>query len=224
MNPKIIKLNDNLFIYFENIRKYYKKDLFESFYRSLPEYRKRKTDRLKTIRSKCLSLSAENLLRYALKDSEPDIIASEPEFNEYGKGFFPSVSDVFQYNISHSGNYAVCAVNYGPEQIGCDIEKIRKVNLDVAKRFFTSNEYDTVMSCLSEERQTEMFFRVWTLKESFIKAMGTGLSTPMNSFEIDFSDPDDISIIQNSKKLNYSLGTLNTIPGYCISWCVEQPT
>lgn len=220
MNPKIIKLNDNAFIYFENVRKYYNKNLFESYYCSLPEYRKRIIDKLKTTKSKCLSLSAENLLRYALKASGTDLISSEPIFNEYGKGSFPSVSDVFQYNLSHSGDYAVCAVNHGPEQIGCDVEKIRKVNFNVAKRFFTEKEYETVLSEASEEKRLETFFRFWTLKESYIKALGTGLHKSLRSFEITVSKEGNI-FLSGDENGNYVFGTATTDFGYVISWCLE---
>ncbi|MGN6712626.1 4'-phosphopantetheinyl transferase family protein [Anaerocolumna jejuensis] len=99
---------------------------------------------------------------------------------EYGKPYLKNREDVY-FNISHSGSWVVCAI--GEQPVGVDIEKISKVDLDIAKRFFTTHEYNRIVLCSTEDKQSE-FFKLWTLKESYIKMIGKGLSIPLNSFEL----------------------------------------
>jgi 4'-phosphopantetheinyl transferase len=221
MNSEIIKIFTNPEVYAENSRKYLSDDVFEEYYRSLPEYRKKKIDSLKRKKDKRLSLAAEILLENAVKDAGFDYAKYELKFGENGKGYFPELSGIFNFNLSHSGDYAVCAVNHGPEQIGCDVEKIRKVNFNVAKRFFTEKEYETVLSEASEEKRLETFFRIWTLKESYIKALGTGLHKSLRSFEITVSKEGNI-FLSGDENGNYVFGTTTTDFGYVISWCLEN--
>lgn len=82
-----------------------------------------------------------------------------------------------QFNLSHSGAYGVCAVSDAP--VGVDVEMIRPLRQDVAKRFFTKVE----QGYLSAQPPKE-FFRLWTRKESFTKAIGKGLTLPMDRFSV----------------------------------------
>lgn len=80
------------------------------------------------------------------------------------------------FNLSHSQNLALCAVNY-TRQIGVDLEFMRPMS-DVevlAKRFFLSQEYD-LMRSLPDEQKQQIFFRYWTCKEAYLKATGDGIS------------------------------------------------
>ncbi|HIK04309.1 MAG TPA: 4'-phosphopantetheinyl transferase superfamily protein [Trichormus sp. M33_DOE_039] len=80
------------------------------------------------------------------------------------------------FNLSHSQNLALCAVNY-QRQIGIDVESVRPMS-DVeglAKRFFLPREYDLVRS-LPDEQKQNTFFRYWTCKEAYLKATGDGIS------------------------------------------------
>lgn len=66
--------------------------------------------------------------------------------------------------------------------IGVDVERLcRRTDLALADRYFASSEADWVFQ-QPEAEQLRAFLRVWTLKESFIKAIGTGLSTPLDAF------------------------------------------
>ena len=74
----------------------------------------------------------------------------------------------FHFNISHTAG--AVAVAFGDSPIGVDIEKIRKVDMRVAKRFFTESEKETI--------KTEAdFFKVWTKKEAYIKKNGLTISS-----------------------------------------------
>lgn len=126
-----------------------------------------------------LSLYAELLVRYQIL-KEIDISYSDITFarNENGKPYLKNHSE-FQFNISHTRN--AIAVAFSNTKIGIDIEHIISPDFKVAKRFFDSSERDYVLSHKNPERA---FYEIWTKKEAYIKWIGTGLSTPLTSFNV----------------------------------------
>jgi len=82
------------------------------------------------------------------------------------------------FNISHSGDYVVLATSH--REIGVDIEKINTYSNKVAVRCFTQQEYEWML----HEGDNEAFFRLWTAKESVMKASGLGFSLPPESFSV----------------------------------------
>lgn len=85
------------------------------------------------------------------------------------------------FNVSHSGDWVICGVD--DEPIGVDVEAYKEIGLDIAERFFTPLEYEDILSKDGPQRQRH-FYTLWTLKESYIKAEGKGLSIPLQSFSI----------------------------------------
>jgi len=82
------------------------------------------------------------------------------------------------FNLSHSGDWGLCAVTAGSE-VGVDIERIDRT-LDyaqLAKRFFSPAEYARLDTCPAKRRKRE-FFRIWTRKEAWLKGKGGGFSEP----------------------------------------------
>lgn len=121
--------------------------------------------------------AGELLLSYAVKEEYGWSELPEICRGEYGKPYFPEYREV-HFNISHSGNLAVCAV--GETELGADIERIRPVREAVCRRVFTEREQDW----LRQKADTkEAFIRLWTLKESYIKATGQGLRTELSAVE-----------------------------------------
>lgn len=124
------------------------------------------------------SLFGEVLVRYlasvklGIKNSNILI-----EKNEFGKPYL-AVQNPFQYNISHSGNWVICAID--SNNVGVDIEQIKPIDLTIAKRFFTPREYQTIFEKCDQE-QLKAFYTYWTLKESYIKFVGKGLSIPLKA-------------------------------------------
>lgn len=117
--------------------------------------------------------------RYLEKDPK-EIVFS---YTTYGKPFLAEYSWL-QFNISHSKGYAL----FGMVQqlsIGIDLEFIRpKIEFErLAKRFFSTNETQTLLGLSTTERYRG-FFNCWTRKEAFIKAKGEGLSLPLDQFEV----------------------------------------
>ena len=103
--------------------------------------------------------------------------------NAHGKPqLAPSMYTELQFNLSHSGNRAVMAVcdNFS---IGIDIEEVRPITEDVAGHFFSSREC-AALNALPEEEFVQGFYRCWTRKEAFVKALGMGLIHPLDSFDV----------------------------------------
>lgn len=123
------------------------------------------------------SIGAELLLNYAMRN---EIKAECPviwDTDENGKLFIPNCG--FNVNLSHSGDYAACAVS--DKAVGVDIQIIGKANMLLAKRFFTIDECEYINS---SKNANEAFFDIWVKKESFIKAVGKGLAIPLSSFSV----------------------------------------
>ena len=90
-----------------------------------------------------------------------------------GKPYFKGHANLY-FNLSHSGNFAVCIVAGIP--CGIDIEGNRPFKPSVAKRFFSKTEYHWIYDTENVSVQTERFFRLWTLKEAYAKATGNGIA------------------------------------------------
>ena len=114
---------------------------------------------------------AWNLVFEKLNKREQDVLK-----NEFSKPYFENSA---HFNISHSKGIAV--VCFCEEPVGVDVEKIRDVNLKIKDRFFGDTEKEQV-------KTNSDFTKVWTAKESYIKYLGTGLSTPLNSFDVNNLD------------------------------------
>ena len=133
------------------------------------DYRRQKALRCPDDEKRRCSLGAELLLYRALG------APVEYALGENGK---PYIDGGAHFSLSHSGNYAVCAV--ADCQVGVDIERPRENSLRLAKRFFTESEYALIAA---SDTPGEDFCRIWVFKESYIKATGMGFKTPLDSFE-----------------------------------------
>lgn len=104
----------------------------------------------------------------------------------------PACETRLRFNLSHAHGIVAVAVSCNHE-VGIDVEMVDPARLttDMAVRFFSPAEVEMVNQADSELR-TEILFRIWTLKEAYIKAVGLGLSIPLDSFSFSF-DPITIS-------------------------------
>ena len=145
----------------------------------VPPERREKLLRLRQPADRRRSFGAWLLLRAALEElgAEPGPLAVGPQ----GKPFFPDRPDL-HFNLSHSGETVLCALS--PSPVGCDIETISSARPELAARFFHPAERE-ILASLPEAEAAADFARLWTLKESYLKATGAGLSRPLNSFCVD---------------------------------------
>ena len=124
-----------------------------------------------------LSLYSELMVRYQIWNEHgihnQQIVFSK---NDNEKPFLRGYPN-FHFNISHTRN--AIAVGFSNNKVGIDIERIKTPDLKIAKRFFTASEKDYLFSCKNHE---VAFCEIWTKKEAYIKYIGTGLSTQLDSF------------------------------------------
>ena len=119
------------------------------------------------------------------------------ESGPFGKPLLPDPEgQPLHFNVSHSRQLAVYAISRNLE-VGIDLEKDRD-SLDyagVAERIYSPQEF-TVFQNLPEAEQRAAFFRCWTRKEAFVKALGKGFSFPLQNVTVSFT-PDDPPRILN---------------------------
>ena len=168
---------------------------FEFF---LPRVSAERIERMKKFRfemDKRRGLAAEALLNFGIKqlcpglsfpltlsrdeNGKPSLVFLERELTLLrNEGILTEEEDGIEFSLSHSGDYAVCAISERQEEkLGVDIERRRKDEGKIAEHFFCENEVRSIHSA-------EDFYRFWTLKESFTKAQGLGLGLELNSFEV----------------------------------------
>ncbi len=143
--------------------------------------------------------------------------------NEHGKPYINSIENPPVYfNLSHSHGYVACAVS--DNEVGIDIEAIREFNIKIAERCFHKKEYEYLKQ-FSGKEQEEKFCRIWTMKESYLKFTGQGISIPLASFCV---SPPDLRIeeVTDEARCLYwnkvSFLTPEAPAGYLISLCKWQ--
>jgi 4'-phosphopantetheinyl transferase len=116
--------------------------------------------------------------------------------NKYGRPEIatPREHERLRFNLSHTRGLVACALNW-QRDVGVDVENLERLegSLDVARRFFAPSEVEA-LGRVAEERRRSTFFDFWTLKESYIKARGMGLSLPLRQFAFDLLDERAIGI------------------------------
>lgn len=149
-------------------------DITEIDISRLSKYRADKIKSISNEKNKRQSVGAEIVLNYGVKKCFGIDAPLNYDADARGKTYFTDI-DAF-FSLSHSGAYAVCALS--DNAVGVDIQEYRPVNLRLAERFFTADEFAAV-----KENPIESFNRIWTRKEAVSKAVGDGL-------QIGFSDID----------------------------------
>lgn len=179
--------------------------------------RKKKVLALRRPQDQRRSLGAGLILRYglaALGYSEQDMgIANDAK----GKPHCTHMPHV-QFNLSHSG-----AVVLGGFAVGCavgvDVEQYSPMEyLALAKRFFHPSEYE----CLVQEtpaQQARQFFRIWTRRESCLKAVGCGLTVQPASLSV---VSDSTSTVLNG--IHWHIREYPAPDGYALAVCTQSPS
>lgn len=130
-------------------------------------------------------LLIEALKKYGINDSFWEKIA----YTYYKR---PYIKDCkIDFNISHSGNFVVCAIGEGI-QLGIDVEKIQDRNIFDMQNVMTSAQWEEIEQA---SRPEEIFYKYWTIKESVIKADGRGFHIPLEQLEV----KDNLVIHENNQ-------------------------
>ncbi len=168
--------------------KWYKYDIrdltdaeYNKWHSLMSEDKQRRVDRFRFMDDKKRTVAGEMLARKAIAewcDIAPESITFS--IKEHGKPYAKDLE--VEFNISHSGDMVVCAVDDKP--IGIDVERIRPIDLTVAKRICTDEELLYLLGHTPTDQDftyttnTEIltrFFELWTAKEAYGKCLGNGI-------------------------------------------------
>jgi len=185
--------------------------------------------RMRTVQLHDRFVADHGILRILLGNylnCEPQNIAFTT--NQYGK---PSIllSDCrLNFNMSHSGELTMIAICLNDE-IGLDVEAVRSIPEweEIALSHFSSQEIASIRTEPFTEQQNA-FFRCWTRKEAFIKAVGMGLALPLHHFSVSTSLSDNVALLQCDWNLEeitrWSLMHLHPHPGYVGALAINRPS
>lgn len=130
-----------------------------------------------------------------------------------------------RFNVSNSGDLALYAVTLGRE-LGVDLEQLKPMpdGMDIASRFFSAPENE-VFAALAADVRDLAFFRCWTRKEAYIKAVGEGLSMPLDRFDVAFAPGEPARILRTrgnpAEAERWTMLGLEPGPGYVGALAVE---
>lgn len=156
-------------------------------------------------------------------------LGSQPEslrfiYGVYGKPALASEHGL-RFNLSHSNEVALLAVTLDAE-LGVDVEHIRAdfASEDIARRFFSRAEVETFNS-LTREEQVAAFFRCWTRKEAYIKAIGKGLSQALDEFDVTLAPDVAPALLQtmDDDASRWLMEDIDVGEGYAGALVVERP-
>lgn len=180
--------------YAVNIREIVRFEQIADCCAAVSEERQARIARYRFDRDKIRSLTAELLVRYALAEQfGMDHHAVTFQYTEKGKAFLVD-SDV-HFNLSHSGDWVVCAV--GKNEIGIDVEEIRQTDCQDIYCSFAETEIQ-LLNNLEPDIRKITFYKLWTLKESYVKYCGTGLLYPFSDFSVGLQPDGGANLIQTA--------------------------
>ena len=206
-----------LWVYFADVTALEDEALYARALQCASEERREKALRFRFPEDRRRCLAAELLLKKALADRGCFPEELHYVYGENGKPALEGLPD-FHFNLSHSGKYVMAAA--AETEVGCDIEEIRRLGkknaeqegrsryIEIAERVFHPEEI-AALAAASEEDRPALFFRFWTLRESFVKARGMGLSRPGSEYL-----PPEIP--------GYSFSEYGGLPGYAAAVCAAE--
>ncbi|MCH5211243.1 MAG: 4'-phosphopantetheinyl transferase superfamily protein [Oscillospiraceae bacterium] len=156
-----------------------------------------------------LSLGAWRIMESALK--QHGFLAENVVIGKNGK---PECDGVY-FNLSHSADMVLCAVSDVP--IGCDIEKVTDAPMEVAERYFSEKERRYIANAQNPADADRRFFRLWTMKESYMKMTGEGMSLSPDRLE---TDPCGLTIMRDGILQSCAIQN-SAIDDYEISICMK---
>ncbi|GBF76536.1 hypothetical protein PA598K_05012 [Paenibacillus sp. 598K] len=124
------------------------------------------------------------------------------------------------HNISHSGEYVVCVCHEVP--VGVDVEAVRPVDDDLAKRCFADAERMYMQATEEETQRLRRFYELWSAKESYIKAVGDGLSMPLQSFVVRIGMDGARLETAAGESLPWEIRLLPLDAGHALAVCASQ--
>lgn len=165
---------------------YEDEQLYQQHLAMLPEERQERVGRCRHMEDKRRSVGAGMLLEHGLNRYGYTLSGIRSGFElvhislgSFGKPYILEREELC-FNLSHAGGYA--AVVFAETAVGVDLEQVHRAKLSVAERFFTKKEYTNLLRIENAAEQKRAFARMWTRKESYIKAQGEGMHLSLADF------------------------------------------
>lgn len=140
-----------------------------------------------------------------------------------GKPFVAAPETTLQFNLSHSGDYALLAVTGGPA-VGVDIERITDIEHDlIAAHFFSALEREQLRGLSGDEKATA-FAACWTRKEAYLKATGVGVTGGLDHFDVSLLPGVPAALIADRRgpdAARWRMANLDAPAGYAAALAVE---
>lgn len=201
--------------YIMDVRQLESESAFREALSRVSPYRRQKVAILKHKKDKNRSLGAALALGRALNDYGLEERSMEYDLGKQGKPVFRYYPEI-HFSLSHSGDYAICSI--GGEKVGSDIEWVRNGKERLAKRFFAEEELIWIRKAASIQEQEDRIFRIWTMKESFLKVTGIGMSLPLKDFTIVMEDGGAIFLRHHVNEKIYFMKE------YAMQECIVEDT
>jgi len=184
-----------VYVYYTWISADFQCNLFDHYLFTLPVNMRTKIGRYRRWEDQQATLLGKLLMRKGFErlNYKTDPLL-EVQYTSYGRPFLEGKID---FNISHSGNFVVCAVS-DTNRVGIDIEQIRDIDPLDFKPQMTKMEWEEINN---SKNKTTAFYNYWTKKEAIIKVVGKGLSIPLRSFTVSDTTTEINNKIWYLKKL-----------------------
>lgn len=187
-------------------------ELADTWQQALPPFRREKSLACRCADAALASAAAYALLAYALDKTgaspTPPVFAYTPQ----GKPYL--ASGAIQFSLSHTHGCAACTVS--DEAVGVDVQAYRPVQEALTRRVLSEAEYAVYKTHPAPE---DYFFQQWTLRESYMKYTGRGLSEGLRS--LIFTESDGICRLQGHDKVFFF--TDRPIARYALACCSRTP-
>lgn len=148
--------------------------------------------------------------------------------NPWGKPALDMADGALRFNLAHSGDVALYAIARDAE-LGVDVEKVRGERAcgEIVRRFFSPREV-RAWTALDASARRDAFFRCWTRKEAYIKAVGRGLAIPLSSFDVSLDPAEPPALLDardpSGRGRRWTFSEINPgRPGYAAALAVEGP-
>lgn len=131
------------------------------------------------------------------------------------------------FNASHSGELALYAFVQDYD-VGIDVEYLNRdfASEEIAQRFFSAYEV-RMLNALPATEKAAAFFRCWTRKEAYIKAIGSGLSHPLDTFDVTLAPNEPAALLRVQRDpesvRRWSMFDLDAGHGYAAALAVDGP-
>ena len=191
-----------------------KEEILNQYADKVDSERLSKITRTRDITARVRSLLAGYLLQRAVGGE--DVLDLQYVYKNQGKPYLKDYKNLY-FNLSHSGTVVACLVS--GQEVGLDVQQYVTVKEGLAKRFFTKEECATLESVEGHTQYEQLFFELWSIKESYIKYTGQGMKQGIDTFTI---DKEKEQIKDHDETVSYQVIKIDKLPEYAISACMKQ--